>query len=180
MPFDYIEETDKTASGVFNPENVGIIEFTNALAAAIHAGEEMNKFKKALFRKQTREEAGLLPLQPQPLLSDALRDRAEEFDDLFHGTVGLITETGEMAEIIYKFLAANVEPDVVNVREEIGDNLWYLSRLVKWAKSTFAAEMHRNIEKLRNRHGAGGFNKERDINRDLDAEHAVLEGEAEV
>lgn len=178
-PFDYVAETELTASNVFSPENVGVIEFTEALAATIHAAQAMDKFKKALFRQRTREESGLDPtFRPGEVrLSDALAADGGEYTDLFHGVVGAITEVGEMGEILMDFLTSNKEPDVINVREETGDVLWYLARLVKWAKTTFPDEMQRNIAKLRQRHGQGGFDKGRDIQRDLVAEHAVLDGD---
>ncbi len=96
--------------------------------------------------------------------------------DLLHGIVGIATEAGELAEIAYNKLIKGdaFEIDVVNVKEECGDILWYMARLMKWADTDFIPEMMRNIAKLRNRHGTGGFNKERDGNRDLDAEHKLL------
>lgn len=176
--FDYIAETDKTASGVFAPENVGIMEFSDALAMAIHAGKQMDHFKKALFRKRNREESGLLPLpENDPTLATLLGEDAAQFDDLFHGIVGIITETGEMAEVLYKFCVAVPAVDQTNVREEVGDILWYMSRLIKWCETTFLTEMRRNVAKLRKRHGEGGFDKDRDINRNLTAERTLLEGE---
>lgn len=177
--FDYVAETELTASNVFSPENVGVIEFTDAMAAVIHAAQAMDKYKKALFRQRTREESGLDPnLRPgEILLVDALAARGGDYTDLFHGVVGAITEVGEMGEILMDFLTIGKEPEVTNVREETGDVLWYLARLVKWAKTTFPAEMQRNISKLRLRHGTGGFDKGRDIQRDLAAEHTLLDGD---
>lgn len=179
--FDYIAETELTASNVFSPQNVGVIELTDTLAAVIHAAQAMDKFKKALFRQRTREESGLdTVLRPgEILLSDALGERAAELDDLFHGIIGVITETGELAEVVMDFLTIGKQPDLTNVREEIGDVLWYLARLIKWAKTTFPAEMQRNIAKLRLRHGQGGFDKGRDIERNLAEEHALLEGDSD-
>lgn len=183
---DYLAETNLTASNTFTPENVGVIEFTAALAAVIHAAEEMDKFKKALFRKRSREESNLAPRDPiDPLLSfalgvDVLGDPCP-LDNLFHGVVGAITEVGEMAEILLHYLdGTHPEIDVTNIREEIGDVLWYLSRLVTFSDTTFLTEMRRNVDKLRLRHGAAGFNKEADINRNLDEERALLEGDPAV
>jgi NTP pyrophosphatase (non-canonical NTP hydrolase) len=168
--FDYIAETDKTASGVFTPEQVGIRELQEHLAYVVHAAKRMDKIKKALFRQRSREEAGL----GERYLNDAGLVVPEYDADLFHGIIGSITEVGEQAEILQKYLSDGMV-DIPNVREEIGDNLWYLSRLVKWARTSFADEMVRNIAKLRARHGQGGFNRDKDINRDLSNERKVLE-----
>lgn len=181
-PFDYVAETDLTASNVFTPENVGVIELTQVLAATIHAAQEMDKFKKALFRKRSREESNLGPFVPGEVtllqvLSNLDHPDDHPYDDLFHGIIGAITEVGELAEILMALLDSTAVPDQTNVREEIGDVLWYLSRLVKYSETTFPAEMRRNIAKLRQRHGQGGFNKDADITRDLAAEHEVLEAD---
>lgn len=175
---DYLAESATTASNVFNPNNVGVIEFTTCLSAVIHAAQEMDKFKKALFRKRTREESGLAPLVSDPELSIFLQGHPD-LDELFHGIVGGITEMGELAEVLYNLLAVNKEPDVTNVREEIGDNLWYLACLMRWAETTPLTEMRRNIAKLRLRHGESGFSKDGDMNRHLEEERRLLEGDTD-
>lgn len=167
---DYVAECDKTASNVFTPENVGVYELQVALHEFILAAQVLNRYKKALFRKQSRIEAGLSPSVHGP---DLTTFRIAGHDDLFHGVIGVATEAGELAEALHKLLSGQgVSQD--NIREEIGDNLWYITRLIKWAETTFLAEMKRNIAKLRERHGKAGFNKERDMNRDLGREADVL------
>jgi NTP pyrophosphatase (non-canonical NTP hydrolase) len=171
---DYIAECDLTASGVFNPEAVGQLELVRALRRFQAAGEDLNRFKKALFRKQTRLEAQLPAGFDGPNLE---KFRAVGHDDLFHGVIGVATEAGEMAEHLADVIEGKARPWIDNMREEGGDILWYLTRVFKWADTSFLAEMRRNIAKLRQRHGTAGFNKERDMNRDLDAESKILKGE---
>lgn len=173
-PFDYIAECDITAAGVFAPEQVSARELVALLDRVIDYAEAMDRYKKLLFRKKTREEVGLSGGLDGPSLHATLLG-GEKYDDFVHGIIGLITETGEAAEILRDLIVYGKEPDITNVREEGGDILWYLSRLFKWADTTFVAEMKRNILKLRTRHGAGGFDKDRDANRDLDAERRALE-----
>lgn len=175
---DYVAATELTASNVFSPEQVGVIELGNALTRFVEAANELDKFKKALFRKRNRVESGLpvgeggiYPFRLHQSLDYALGGMGH--DDLVHGIVGVCTESGEMAEILLKLLAGE-KVDEVNVKEEIGDVLWYIARLVKWAGTTFLTEMKRNISKLRARHGAGGFSKDGDINRDLASERTIL------
>lgn len=168
---DYIAECDKTASGVFAPENVGVGELIVALRNHQRASEELNKFKKALFRKQTRNEAGLANSFSGLSIEAATMGH---FDDLFHGVIGVATESGELSEFLADAIEGKRRFDITPVREELGDVLWYLTRLVKWAETSFLTEMKRNIDKLRARHGTGGFNKERDMNRNLAREADVL------
>jgi NTP pyrophosphatase (non-canonical NTP hydrolase) len=171
---DYIAETDKTASNVFTPAQVGVAELRVALLECAIAAQRLDRFKKALFRNQSRLQAGLREDFVGESLDDLMAGMGH--DDLFHGIIGATTETGEMCEALVHLLDRR-RIDELNMKEEIGDVLWYLSRLVKWAGTTFLTEMKRNIAKLRARHGAGGFNKERDMNRDLDAERRTLDGE---
>ena len=180
---DYIAETDKTASNVFNGDSTTASELAADLRTFIEASRKLNKHKKVLFRNQSRQEAGFLPWSnPDPTNPVALVSTLfpEAHADLLHGIIGVATESGELCEIAYDQLTSTAglthALDVTHVREETGDVLWYLSRLVKWADTTFLSEMKRNVAKLRARHGEAGFSKERDMNRDLDAEHKLLEG----
>lgn len=172
---EYLDATDLTASNVFFPSQVGITELTNALKDFIAASQKLDNFKKALFRKRSREEAGL----PPHFSSFSIATRLNvEHEHLTHGVIGVATEAGELAEVLLLLIEERMVPDTVNVNEEIGDVLWYLARLLRFTGSTFPTEMERNIDKLRTRHGTGGFNKERDANRDLGAERQVLEGKS--
>lgn len=173
--FDYVSEADLTASGTFNPEQVGVRELLIALEDVIEAAENMDMLKKALFRKRTRDEIGLTPLPSSDQTLAYAIGPIGNYDDLFHGVIGGITEMGELAEVLRDYVRDRKEPDMVNVREEIGDVLWYITRLVKWAQTSFLTEMKRNIGKLRTRHGAAGFNKERDGERNLANERRFLE-----
>lgn len=174
--FDYVSECNVTASNTFDPKNVGVNELIDVLEKVIYYAQQMDRFKKALFRKRTRAESNLTG--NYKTVWDSLEkeiDDINKYDDLFHGIIGSITEVGELAEILYALLNCKEKPNITNVREEIGDNLWYLSRLVKFAETTFEDEMKRNIKKLRARHTATGFDKARDINRNLEAERKLLE-----
>jgi NTP pyrophosphatase (non-canonical NTP hydrolase) len=169
---DYIAECDKTASNTFRTDHVGKGELVAALRQFQIAGEKLNKFKKAMFRKQSRQEAGLVGGADDN--DDVIGPEYAQHDDLFHGVIGVCTEAGELAEFLADALEGKRRFDVANVREESGDLLWYLTRLMKWADTTFLTEMKRNIAKLRARHGAGGFDKSRDMNRDLASEAEVI------
>lgn len=170
----YLDATDLTASNVFNPAQVGVLELRIALIEFIAASQKLDKFKKALFRQRSRVEAGLPEHFSSFSIAPALHPHHEH---LVHGVIGVATESGELAEVLLMLLEERMLPDAVNVNEEIGDILWYLARLLRFTGSTFPAEMERNIDKLRARHGTAGFNRDRDINRDLTNERQVLEGQ---
>ena len=64
--------------------------------------------------------------------------------------------------------------DVVNVKEEAGDILWYLAILFDELDTTFEEEMDRVINKLRTRFPEK-FTESDAFNRDLEQERNVLE-----
>lgn len=178
--FDYLAETELTASGMDGRHQVSRDEIRRALVTFIEASEKLDLYKKALFRGRNRKagEIAGLPALPDHAVGFTLDAYwAPEDLDLLHGIIGVATEAGELAEVGVKYLNGQ-KPDTVNVREEIGDVLWYLARLVKWAGTTFFDEMRRNIFKLRERHGDKGFNVENDKNRNLGGERVVLESGA--
>jgi NTP pyrophosphatase (non-canonical NTP hydrolase) len=179
--FDYVAETELTASNMDGRHQVTRDELRRAFVTFAEAAEKLDLFKKALFRGRNRAAGEIpgLPALPDNVAGLVLTDGhwSKEDLDLLHGIIGVATESGEMAEIAIKYLN-NERPDVVNVREEIGDVLWYLARLVKWASTSFFAEMRRNIAKLRSRHGDAGFSVEGDKHRDLSNERAVLGADA--
>lgn len=178
--FDYVAETERTNSGLFYPEKVSAEHFAVDLQAFIDAGERMNLWKKVLFRGHEPSALGLVDVRELGD-SDKYKSLAYFFDDkaadLLHGIVGIATESAELAEIPWKWIALKKPFDTVNVREEMGDVLWYMSRLMKWADTSFFAEMVRNINKLLARHGKS-FNFERDNRRDYAKERSVLSGGA--
>lgn len=174
---DYVAECGLTASGVFRCDHIGQLELVRALRRFQAAGEDLNCFKKAMFRKQSRDEAKLPTSFALPSVDTLLAGQEAQHADFFHGIIGISTESAELAELLADVLEGKRRFDITNTREEIGDCLWYLSRLVRWAETTFLSEMRRNIAKLRTRHGLQGFSKEGDMNRSLDAEHAILKGD---
>lgn len=174
--FDYVAEAEKTCSNTTHGFNQASAEvLLTDLRAFVAAAERLDLHKKVLFRSRSNADVGLPDFRPGSGASVAFYFIPDEID-LLHGIIGVATEAGELAEVAVKKLEYPGRADVTNVREEIGDVLWYLARLVKWSGTTFFAEMMRNIAKLRKRHGAS-FNAERDANRDLAAERVLLEGE---
>ncbi len=75
------------------------------------------------------------------------------YDDLFYG---LITEVGEVVDIVKKGSRPGRSIDRVHLGEEIGDVLWYLTRVASHYNLELGALALGNVEKLNKRH------KERD------------------
>lgn len=73
------------------------------------------------------------------------------YDDLCYG---LITEVGEVVDIIKKGGRKGRSIDVVWLGEEIGDVMWYLTRLAEKHGLSMQDLIAGNIEKLNKRHNS--------------------------
>lgn len=110
-----------------------------------------------------------------PELNDNLR---KGLSDELHMVIGISTEAGELLDAYKKHFAYGKELDTVNVEEEIADIIWYVSNLCRLKNIDFEKALQRNIDKLKARFPEK-FNQENALNRDLDVERKILEGEGE-
>ena len=94
-------------------------------------------------------------------------------DDV-HYVFGMLTEIGELADVFKKNIAYGKEIDWVNVKEEIGDTLWYLANFCRKHDFDLEEILDTNIAKLEARYPER-FTEEKAINRDLDKERTILE-----
>lgn len=109
----------------------------------------------------------------------ALRTETSDFKNppnprILHAAIGLCTESGELIDALKKSTFYGRELDVVNVKEEAGDILWYLAILFDELGTDFETEMSRVIEKLEARFPEK-FTEEAAYNRDLETERKILE-----
>lgn len=91
-----------------------------------------------------------------------------------HYALGLVTEAGEVADAYKKHVAYGSNLDVTNIKEELGDLLWYVGRFMDLYGWTFEEVMQLNADKLRSRYPEK-FTKEDAENRDLIKERDILE-----
>lgn len=94
---------------------------------------------------------------------------------LLHAAMGLCTEAGEFMDMMKKHILYGKPLDEVNLKEELGDKLWYTALALDELKSTFELVFDVNIAKLRARY-PNNFTEHDALNRDLDAERKILEG----
>lgn len=109
---------------------------------------------------------------------NVIRERLAKADDktlqILHASFGVTTEAGEIADAYKKFLFYGKPLDNINLREEVGDVLWYLALLLRAIDSDFETTMQINIDKLRARYPSK-FDEHAALNRNLEAERAILE-----
>ena len=96
------------------------------------------------------------------------------YERLLHAGVGLATETGEFLDTIKKSVFYGRDLDVVNLKEELGDVLWYVAVAMDVLGTDFETEMSRNIKKLQLRYG-DKFTQAQEKYRDLNSERKILE-----
>lgn len=93
---------------------------------------------------------------------------------LLHAGLGMLTEAAEFLQPVIESIMRATELDRVNLREELGDSMWYQAIACDVLNTTFEVEQERNINKLQTRYPEK-FTTEAAITRDLDAERKVLE-----
>lgn len=138
-----------------------------------HDGQILNQLKAfAFYGKPCSEiEEQLSPLYP----TGAKRERIEQCVQLLHGIIGIMAEMPEILEAILKYLEEDKPLDMVNLREEVGDFLWFANLIAVFSGSNLVEIAERNIAKLKQRHPSK-FQLLTHDNRDLGKERQVLEG----
>lgn len=98
--------------------------------------------------------------------------------EILHGTLGIVTEAGEIADVLKKHLIYGKVLDKVNLKEELGDITWYVALLIRRLQTSFEKVFDVNIEKLYVRYPEK-FTEESALIRDIAKERALLESHEE-
>ena len=91
-----------------------------------------------------------------------------------HMVLGMVTESAELADVYKKKIAYGKSVDEVNVKEELGDCLWYIANMCNINNWDMEDILETNINKLKVRYPEK-FTNEAALNRDLGAERNELE-----
>lgn len=108
-----------------------------------------------------------------PIFLDKIAE-STELSQLFHYVIGMITETNELMVALAKG-AITGTLDKVNVGEEIGDVQFYANAAVERLSLDMETILDNNVAKLEHRYPIK-FSEENAINRDLEKERTILEG----
>jgi NTP pyrophosphatase (non-canonical NTP hydrolase) len=92
-----------------------------------------------------------------------------------HMIMGISTESGEIVDVFKKHLAYSKEIDYINIKEEIGDLMFYIVNMCNINGWDLREILDTNIAKLEARYPEK-FTEEQAIHRDLVAERQILEG----
>lgn len=115
-------------------------------------------------------------LRTEAPISMDIEERANENLRTLHAAMGMQTEVGEIVDQLKKHIFYGKELDIVNIKEELGDLLWYISLLMDCVDTTYRECQEKVVAKLRARY-PNKFTEQDAINRNLELERAVLETE---
>ena len=91
-----------------------------------------------------------------------------------HMVLGMTTESAELADSFKKYIAYNKDIDWVNVQEELGDLIFYISAFCTMNGFNLEKIMEQNIEKLKTRYPEK-YSDDKANNRNLEKEREILE-----
>jgi len=89
---------------------------------------------------------------------EVVSERLAENDEmcrLLHAAVGLAGESGELLDTVKKTVFYGKPLDKVNIKEEIGDAMWYMALALHSIGSSFEEVMALNRTKLDTRYPSG-------------------------
>lgn len=92
---------------------------------------------------------------------------------LLHAAIGLCTESGEIQDNLKRHIFYGTDIDEVNLKEELGDIMWYIAVACDTLGISLEEVMQKNVDKLKARFG-GQFTSEKAVSRDLEEEKAAL------
>lgn len=131
---------------------------------------DSKKYQKSALRTNSSEYLKIT----QRIRGGESNSSLEKSVDLLHASMGLVTEAGEFQDMLKKHFFYGKERDDVNLKEEIGDILWYCAVALEALGSDFESVMQTNIDKLKARYPEK-FTEEAAENRNLEKERKILE-----
>jgi NTP pyrophosphatase (non-canonical NTP hydrolase) len=169
---EYQTLANDLCSTEFYGDDFELAVFTDLVDDAAAYCSMLDHYKRALFYSN-RDKYALDGKDPIDLPEQSDRD-------VVHSIVGILSETGELGEAFVSTLdgyrnGQGFNVDTTNFVEELGDLLWYIALGARAANTTLEAIAQKNIDKLHTRYKEKTFSEHDALNRDLEAEKAVLE-----
>lgn len=174
-PEEYMKETERTAKNDhYHGNRVYADVITTELMGFVEHGEFLDQIKRAIYYGKEYDFCSWwIKDSFIPPISSLLKD-STDYEKL-HAILGIATESAELVDSLVSAEGVPSELDQTNVKEEIGDILWYIALLLRQYNWSFEEVMDLNIAKLRKRYPEK-FTQENAINRNLEEERTILEG----
>lgn len=97
-------------------------------------------------------------------LAQRTSNTKSRMDKITNGVLGLNGESGEVIDVIKKYMFQGHDLDVDKIIDELGDVLWYIAELAEGVGMNLSEIAEHNITKLRKRYPEG-FESDKSINR---------------
>lgn len=89
--------------------------------------------------------------------ADIVKNLTPEQANQLHMVIGASGEVGELVDAIKKHVIYQKPLDVENVKEELGDLLFYMSNLMQSVGLSFEEVLQHNVDKLSIRYPSGSY-----------------------
>lgn len=124
--------------------------------AAVQSTKGVQPMQQDQQRPQNTEEESISIFQAYPLFVSKLASPMPDFQaELMHAAAGISGEAGEIIDAVKKIWAYRkpITPEFrENMKEELGDILWYCQLMMNLNGFTFPEVIKANIEKLKKRY----------------------------
>jgi len=172
------ENTERKFDGETEIGAVAFISAAEIMKAIIEFSQTLDEFKKCIvYGAEMPDTFDLGKSIPSEMYQATVTLRAIEMETM-HAVMGLITEVGEVADLLLTNIAVNDgDPDkldIANLAEELGDIKWYEAILLRLYDLDDGKIRETNIKKLQARFPEK-FDSHKALNRDLETERAILE-----
>jgi NTP pyrophosphatase (non-canonical NTP hydrolase) len=187
----YIQGAIKTESKI-GAVSTDVDYLSKVLCAVINAGNLLDVVKKDVFyglptdpnKLTVREER----IRHNTLYLEEVTERIVQHEPqqpetlssidprIAHAIIGMATEAVELLEALHEAIIFQQPIDKVNLLEELGDLNWYHAIAVDALEGDWELILETNLKKLEARNKGKKFNADATINRDVDAERTLLEG----
>lgn len=104
----------------------------------------------------------------------AIQTRSSNCPRLIHALLGIGTESGELQDVLKRYLIYGKDIDIIHLKEELGDLLWYIALALDEIETSFEEVFESNIAKLQARY-PDKFTEIAALNRDLRKEREALD-----
>lgn len=142
---DYIEQSARTLS----PEFHEIPEWK--IFAVLDQVRQIAKMADGL-KKQLYYGKGSYQIEQLSTIYATKDRKAVEIPvDILHAALGLVTEAGEIVELVMGQMRTGLQ-DITHLREESGDLVWYWALLMRAMSADGGEILQENIDKLRKRY----------------------------
>ena len=105
------------------------------------------------------------------------RLNTDQMGVVMHAVLGITSEAGEIADAVKKWVAYGREIDKVNLLEEMGDLVHFITMMCVAQGFTLEQVVMANVNKLKERYPEG-FSEQSALNRDVTKERETLERDA--